>query len=65
VWDKTPSGRKREMRGSRGSSEGNIFRDLVPSYGKFNQRITPYNDTFNKVTKVLQNQYTSLRQGKR
>ena len=64
VWDKTPSGREIGMRGFRGSRTG-IFRDFVPIYGKHKQKVTPYINTFLKINKVLQNQYTQIRRSRR
>ena len=65
VWDKNPSGRNHEGVGFRGSRTGIIFRDLVPTYGKHNQRIDPYNEAFNKIKRVIQTVHTSLRKVKR
>ena len=65
VWDKTPSGRRYERGGFRGSRKGNILRGLIPIYGKHNQKSTPYYETFNKITRVLRKQYAPLRRNKR
>ena len=66
VWDKTPSGRKYEMGGFRGSSMHDAhFKYFTPMYGKFKQKVTPYNETYVKVRKVIQKQYTGIARRKR